>query len=362
MNRILTSFLWLIAPLAMLLGVARAPAASFGVRDNAHFFSADAIKQAEQSIQQIQQRHHKDLLVETFPAVPDDLRARLTQEGKEAFFSGWTNQRAIQQGVNGVYILIVKDPGHLEVWDGNRTQQHVFPESAAQQLRGQLLAAFRNKQYDQGLIQAARFVQDQMDANVPASGSGAAVNPQSGGGGAAPGYPSFPGRVNRPSWGVGSIACVVIGVILVILLVRGIFGRSGSSFGGGGYYPPGGYPQGGGYPQAGYPPAGGYSGGGGGSGFGRGFLGGLLGGALGGYAADRYMHPGQGQTGGGYVPPATGGGDVGGGVDTGGTTAGGDFGSSGGDFGSSGGGDFGGGGGSDFGGGGDAGSSGGGDF
>ena len=361
MRRFLTPALWLIAPLALLVGVSRAPAASFGVRDNAHFFSADAIKQAEQSIQQIQQRHNKDLLIETFPAVPDELRDRLAQQGKDAFFSSWTKQRAAQQGVNGVYVLIVKSPGHLEVWDGNKTQQHLFPESAADQLRGQLLAAFRNKQYDQGLIQAARFVQDTMDANGQPAGNGAAASPPSGRG--APGYPSFPTRVNRPSWGIGSIACVVIGVVLVILLVRGIFGRSGSSYGGG-YYPPGGYPQGG-YPPAGYPPAGGYYGGGGG-GFGRGFLGGLLGGALGGYAADRIMHPNQGQTGGGYVPPATGGGDFGGGVDTGGTTSGGDFGasdaSSGGDFGSSGGGDFGGGGGSDFGGGGDAGSSSGGDF
>src|SRR5690349_1774433 len=183
MQRIVKRAPWVIALLAVLLGVSRAPAASFGVRDNAHFFSADAVRQAEQSIQQIQQRHHKDLLVETFPAVPDDLSARLAQEGKESFFAGWTKQRATQQAVNGVYVLIVKDPGHLEVWDGNKTQQHVFPESSAQQLKGQLLAAFRNKQYDQGLTQAARFVEDEMDANSQSAGNGAAM-PQGGGGAA----------------------------------------------------------------------------------------------------------------------------------------------------------------------------------
>lgn len=344
MRTLLMSAKWLIGLAALLAPVGAASAASNGVRDSAHFFSPDAIRQAEQTIRQIEQRHQRDVLVETLPAIPDELHDQYAQQGKETFFSNWAKERARTQGVDGIYILIVKDPGHLEIWDGNKTQQRLFNLSAEQHLKNQLLTAFRNKQYDPGLVQATKFIEQQMDENVPASGGGATA--------AQPNTPGFPVQtpVQRPGWGMGSIACVIIGAVLLILLFRGVFGRSGSSYGGG-YYPPGGYPQGGAYPPGAYPP-GAYGGGGGG--MGRGFLGGLLGGALGGYAADRWLNHGQG---GGYVAPPAGG-DFSGGADTGGTTTGGDFGSSD----ASSGGDFGGGGGGDFGGGGDAGGSSGGDF
>lgn len=348
------------ASVALLLSAASAPAAPLGVRDEAHFFSADAIRQADQTIQQINQRHQEDLLIETLPSVPQDKQDQLQQLGKAKFFEQWANDRARQQGVNGVYVLITRDPTHLQAAVGNHTRQRVFTLQDRDELSKQLIAAFKIKQYDQGLISAVDFVSSRMDAN---GGSAPART-----GSAAPPVGAYP-QTNTPptnaptlprgttGFHLGGIACVIIGVILFIVLIRGIFGRSGGGRPGG-YYPPGagGYPQGGGYPppQGGY--GGGYGGGGGGGGFGRGFLGGLLGGAVGGYAADRWMHPGQ--QGGGAIPPAGGGAtsDPGSQTDTSFSSTGGDFGSS--DQGGGGGADFGGGGG----GGGDFGGGGGGDF
>src|SRR6185312_15667013 len=195
-------------------------------------------------------------------------------------------------------ILIVKDPPHLQIADGNGTAQRLFTRANRDEVTRQMLAAFRNKQYDQGLVQAMQTIEQRMDENVPAA--------HSNGSAAAPGaYPQQQPRSNSPfpsqprGWSFGGLACILIAAVVVIIFIRGIFGRSG----GGGYY--GGYPQGGGYqqggyPQGGYPPQGGYGYGGGGGGFGRGFLGGLLGGALGGYAAEKWTE--HGQQGGGYVP------------------------------------------------------------
>ncbi|HXE52068.1 MAG TPA: TPM domain-containing protein [Tepidisphaeraceae bacterium] len=360
MHRIQLLLIVLLSPLMLLLGSSRAVAASNGVRDEAHFFSARAISEAEQTIRQIEQRHHKDVLVETLPEVPSDLRDQFQQEGRDQFFQKWTNQRATSNGVNGVYILITKKPGHLQVWVGNETQQRLFTSSDREELDRQLAGDFRASRFDQGLVQGVRFVERQMDTHGTGSAgrSGATVPPA----GRFP-QPNVPPGGPGTSWGIGGLACVIIGIVLFIMLIRGIFGRSGR-----GYYGGPGYPPQGGYPQAGYPPQGGYGYGGGG-GFGRGFLGGLLGGALGGYAADRWLGHGQ-QSQGGYVPPPSqGGADFGSGVDTSGTSTGADFGDSSGgggaDFGSSGGADFGGGdsggGGGDFGGG-DAGGSSGGDF
>jgi uncharacterized protein len=329
----------LIAPLLLLAGASHALAASSGVRDEARFFSPDAVDQANQIIQQINERHGKDLLIETFPQIPPDMKSQFDQLGKDPFFEQWARTRFQSQGVDGVYLLVCRNPGHIQLEVGDKTRLRLFTLVDRNRGTGILLSAFRNKQYDQGLLQFVRFVQQRMDANASAAGSGA-VAPNSN-------YPPSPYPTYRyhtstnRSWSLGGIACLVIGIVLLIALVRGIFGRSGGGYygGGGGYYPPGG----GGYP----PPAGGYYpggyGGGGGGGFGRGFLGGLLGGALGGYAADRWMQ-GQQQ---GYTPPVSGGQDMSSGPDTSSTGTGGDFGGGGGDFGG-GGGDSGGSGGGDF--------------
>jgi uncharacterized protein len=356
MTLIKNNLLLLLAPLLLLTAAAPARAASNGIRDDAHFFSAGAVSQAQQTIDQIERRHGKDVLVETLATVPDDQKAQLEQAGndqraRESFFSQWANSRARSQGVNGIYLLISKDPAHLEIAVGNKTQQRLFTQSDRNVVRNQLLIAFRQKNFDQGLTEAMQNISQRMDSNAPAAGSGTANQA----------YP--PPTYNRPSiprqqrsWGFGGIACIIVAVVLFIVLIRGIFGRSGGTYYGGGYPQggnQGGYPQQGGY----YPPQGGFGYGGGGGGFGRGFLGGLLGGAIGGYAADRWMHSGQQP--GGYAPPADSGG---GGGDFGGGGGGADtsFDSSGGDFGGGGGGGDWGGGGGDSGGGGDFGGGGGG--
>lgn len=356
----------LIAPMFLLLFGPPTLGASAGVRDDAHFFSSSAISQADQVISQINARHHRDVLIETVPSVPQDMAQQEQSLGRKAFFTQWADQRALQEGVTGVYVLICKDPPHLQAAVGNATAQRMFTTADRDELGRRMLAPFKAQDYDQGLLDGVRFIQQQMDAHVPSGGGGMT---QYNGGSAAPigPYGSSPVHTNPPrgdmSWGFGSIACLIVAVILGIILIRGVMGRSGGSYGApGGYYPPGGgaYPPGGGYAPPGY--GGGYAGGGG-SGFGRGFLGGLLGGALGGYAAERWTGQNQ-QQGGGYMPqgPVGGGGgapDYNPGPDTSFSSSGGDFGGS--DSSGGGGGDFGGGGGGgDFGGGGGGGDSGGG--
>src|SRR5262245_47159556 len=70
--------------------VAAAPARA-QVHDNAGIFSKDAIAQATQSIEQIKQRHNKNLLIETYPRIPDELQADYQALGKQKFFEKWAN-------------------------------------------------------------------------------------------------------------------------------------------------------------------------------------------------------------------------------------------------------------------------------
>jgi uncharacterized membrane protein YgcG len=332
------------------------------VRDNAQIFSQQAVDDANRDMQNIQRTHNKQLVVETFPAVPDDQRDAQTQDPK-AFFKNWMVSRAKDLKVNGVYVLICMDPKHLEVGAGKNTMARGdFTAADVDGLRQQMQGALHEKDYDKALSGAVEYVDRAFTQNIQSGNSSNAGNsvPQT--------YTPFPQSASpgiSPGAGlsIGSVICFAIAVVIIISLVRSIFRGGSSGFGGGGYYPPGNQGMGGNYGggMGGY--GGGFGGGygGGGSGFGRGFLGGLLGGALGGYAENKFEGRGnQGNTGffgGGSSGGNFGGGGGGGSFDSGPSDAGQGFGggASGGDFGSSGGG-------GDSGGGGGGGGSSGGDF
>lgn len=363
MNRFHKVFFMLLALAPwMFWAQANARGASDGVVDDAHIFSQDAISRADQIARQIEDMHKRQVLVQTFSAIPDDLQSKLQADGKERFFGEWTRQLSQEKHLNGILILICMNPGHVQVEVGNETRQIFHDDRAVSQI---LLSAFKDKQYDRGLVDAMQYIDDHMTRPRANSSTPAAGNSQ-GGGTAVP--PPVSGPSNTSTHGlrlpIGGCVCAAIALVIILMLVASLTRRRGGYTGGygpgpGGYggagYPPGAYPPGG-YPQSG-------------GGFGRGFLGGLLGGALGSWGYDRMRGNQGGQMG---VPPPMGGAnppDANLPPDTNYSGSGGDFdsssdpgGSSGGDFGGSSGGDMGGSSGGDFGGGGDSGGSSGGDF
>src|SRR6476660_6744325 len=78
------------------------------VRDDAGFFSRQAIDQANDIIKQIKQVHGKDVMVETFATIPSDMQAQYDPANKDQFFENWLTSRAKELGVNSVYVLICK--------------------------------------------------------------------------------------------------------------------------------------------------------------------------------------------------------------------------------------------------------------
>jgi uncharacterized membrane protein YgcG len=332
------------------------------VHDNAQIFTQQAVDDADRDMQSMQDRYHKQLVVETFAAIPDDQKAAAAQD-PATFFKNWMAARAKELKVNGVYVLICMDPRHLEVAAGKNTvARGEFTDADVIALRKQMQAALHDRDYDKALSGAVETVEHTFADNIttPArnntSYSSSNYHPQYN---AAP-YTNSNTTDLSPGVGLtfGSLLCMVIGGIIIISLIRSVFrGGSGGSFGGGGYYPPGNQGFGGNYGGnygGNWGGGGGYGYGGAGSGFGKGFLGGLLGGAIGGYAADRFDHRNDqsntGFFGGGSQSDSSGGSFGGGssGFDSGPSDAGQGFSdnSSGGDFGSSSGGDSGGGGGS----------------
>src|SRR5439155_20154012 len=113
------------------LTLAAAPARALDpqVRDDASFFSSQSVEQANTIIRQIKQDHGKDVMVETFPKIPDDQLPQFDPTRKDQFLDKRLTVRAKELGVNGVYILICKDPSRVQVGVGKETRQRAFTEA-----------------------------------------------------------------------------------------------------------------------------------------------------------------------------------------------------------------------------------------
>jgi uncharacterized protein len=134
---------------ALLLGwftLAAAPAQAAlvaEVRDDAGFFSAEAISKANEIIKEIHRDLKHDLLIETVKSVPASKADDLKKMDKEEFFSKWARDRARSAEVNGVYVLICKDPGHIQVEVGNETSKKAFTTTNRKELRDLMVEKFR---------------------------------------------------------------------------------------------------------------------------------------------------------------------------------------------------------------------------
>ena len=158
-----------VSAIALVLPALLASSAFCGVHqvwDEAHFFKVETIERVDQALADIRQQFKKDLMIETFPSIPDDLKDKLKEQGKENFFKGWTRSEADRLNVDGIIILITGDPAHLQVEVGLKTSQQAFTLSDNDELVAKLVDAFRRKDYDNGLIEAAKFVQERLEKNA----------------------------------------------------------------------------------------------------------------------------------------------------------------------------------------------------
>ena len=310
---------------ALFIGTGASRAAVGGVVDNGGFFSESAKSEASKVILELERALHEDIAVETFKEIPGDLKTGVNLQDKAALrhlFEQWADKQFRQKGVNGVYVLIVKEPSHLQVAVGNNTQRVAFTLKDRDALVTLMTAKLRAHQNDEALRDGVNFVSATMKSHA-----GNRNRP-----GTAP-VPVASHPAKSSGGGMGwLIPAIIIGLVVwvVIGLIRAISSRASGG------------------------PAMGQTGGGGG-GFMSSMIGGMFGAAAGMWMYDQFFSSHGSSSAYGSDRNDSNSGDGGfSGTDTDSTSSGGDFGSDS-DSGSSGGGDFGGGdsGGGDSGGGGD---------
>jgi len=181
-----TSGITLLVALFLLLVPAAARAADAEVADGAGFFSAEALGAASDLILSIQSLYDRDIRVETYADVPEHLRDELARDGIDKFYDDWLNRRAKTLGVHGVFVLITRTPGRVQVGVDKATQRRAFTETDRDALRDALVTAFKARRFDQGLIDGLKFVRRRLDEystrerspGVPvASATGPRINP-----------------------------------------------------------------------------------------------------------------------------------------------------------------------------------------
>jgi uncharacterized membrane protein YgcG len=161
---------WIAAPLCLALALAsQAFAVVPEVQDGAGLFKPESIAKVNDALADIGKKHNKDLLIETYATVPAEKRDAVKAMDKEArakFFQEWANSRARRRRVNGIYVLITKEPGHIQVEVGHETEKAAFTGKDRDRLRDILIDAFEKKEYDRGLTDAVQFVAKALDDNM----------------------------------------------------------------------------------------------------------------------------------------------------------------------------------------------------
>ena len=365
MNKFTTSLATVAALLAGGLVAVPAPAYAakadqpgvLHVYDLGAMFTKAGIDKAKGTMGDVQFDQGLTLTIDTESTPPANKIApgKDASDGEKAkFFETWAKEQASGDKAKGIYVLVCRSPGYVQVIAGKTTRDRGFSPKDEQKLRDILLTSFRDsskakqdgkseeeqfKIRDEALAAAVDYViSDLKDTVVATGGTGNTTNTQT------------TKKISGPGGygGIGGWICLGLTILLCVWLVIGLLRALTGGGGGGG---------------------GGYGGGGGGGGFGMGLMGGLFGAMAGMYLYNSMMGTHYGSD--AYAGDnSNNSGDNGGGADTSGdgdfsgdAGAGGSYDDSGSGGDTGGGGDYGGdtGGGGDYGGGGDD-TGGGGDF
>jgi hypothetical protein len=156
--------------LAGLTLTGRAAAVAPDVNDVGKFFSAEAVKKANEQLREIYSKYDLDLLIETWATVPpaDIEKVKgMSDREKAEYFTEWAQKRAKYRVVNGIYVMVCKSPTRLQVELTTRARRFDFDNEARDRLAKLLTNEFRDRRFDEGMMEAIRFVRERLAKASP---------------------------------------------------------------------------------------------------------------------------------------------------------------------------------------------------
>ncbi len=134
------------------------------IKDGAKMFSAEAVKKATEELREISKKYERDFVVETYDRVPADYRDKvrdMNREERNKFFREWASQRLRSEAINGGLILVCKEPTHLQVQFSGRVRS-TFSDEDTKKIVNLLVSNFREKKFDEGLLEAIRYLREKL--------------------------------------------------------------------------------------------------------------------------------------------------------------------------------------------------------
>ena len=127
-------------------------------KDPAKFFGEEAIKKTNAAAEKLFKEKKTDMVVETVATPPksdvEKVRAMSAMD-REKFFREIAQERAKAEKVNGVFILVCKNPGFVTIERNGNTD---LPDELGSKLKSVLISSFKEKKYDEGLAKAVELV------------------------------------------------------------------------------------------------------------------------------------------------------------------------------------------------------------
>jgi len=222
------------------------------IRDNAGMFSADAIRQAQDRLDKIEQEYLVPVTIETIRSL----------EGRN--IDAVLPERAKQNRAKGLYVLIAKDDSKIEV-ESSREYAKALTKARNLEVRSAFIAELKKRDFNAALNKGLEAIERVLaEAKADSGGVIRAAAPPAARGGpiqrARQGLPAAPGG-GGGGFGLSSllgIGLLVLAVLFGIRLLGSLFGGGNRGYAG---------PQQMGGPGYGRPGFGGGMGGGGGGGF-----------------------------------------------------------------------------------------------
>ena len=130
------------------------------VKDYGGFFKPEAVQKANAELKEINTKTRKNIIFETFKKVPAKDAQRIADtnpQDRREYFARWMRSRV--QGIPfDIYVLITKEPGHVQIAIGPEAEKRAFTARDRDELDKVLLGKLKTKEYDQGLSDALGYI------------------------------------------------------------------------------------------------------------------------------------------------------------------------------------------------------------
>jgi uncharacterized membrane protein YgcG len=135
------------------------------IKDDGKFFTKEGLEKANKKIRDIYQKYKKDVVVETIAELTDEQKKKLKDDKEKKFFGSLAHSRIEELGVNGIYVIISKNPRFLQMDMDTDTRKKTFTNTDRKVAQEKFFAAFREMKFDAGLLDALDAIEAALKAH-----------------------------------------------------------------------------------------------------------------------------------------------------------------------------------------------------